>query len=114
MGAHSVASFLRRAAIAAAATTASRSAAVPPNATIRGNGLFGAGSGGAATCFTGDLLSWVAAGSCQVRAATGSTAPVPTTLDGARAPLCAVAVMRRITSVAFNSGYLLAPRAHTQ
>src|SRR6201995_3819626 len=104
---HEMGSFRRRAAIAAAATTAKMRAPVPANATIRGAGLFGDGSGGAATCFVGAEPRSVAPASSQVRAATGSRVPAPTTLDGARAPLCAVAVIRLITWPAFSSGYLL-------
>ena len=76
-------------------------------------GDFGAGAGGRATGFTGATAVSEPAGSCHVRAAIGSRFPEPTTLEGALAPLCAVAVMRPITCVALSPGYLLRTSAAT-
>ena len=72
----------------------------PSRRTRRSAGVlsFGAGAGGTATGFAGAPAGSVLAGSSQVRAASASTLPVPTMLDGARAPLCAVAVIRCTTS----------------
>src|ERR1700751_4563886 len=112
--AHGVVSFRRTiAAMAATAATSKASEAVPTNATVRGVLSFGAGAGGTATGFAVATPGSLLAGSSHVSAATGSTLPAPTTLDGARAPLCAVAVMRCTTCVAFRLGYLLRTSAAT-
>src|SRR6202007_3242222 len=81
--AHGVVSSRLRAvtaAIAATAATINASAAVPAKATLRGVVSLAAGPGGTATAFAGvppgpTTVGSLPAGSCQVRAASGSTLP---------------------------------------